>query len=69
MFSSQVSKHEMKFYLKTIYWKNVLFMKISVIISNHFNVLSEEKKKLAQQLSLGCEPLCFPALPQDRPQC
>lgn len=43
MFSSQISKHGMEFYLETRYWENVLFTEISLIISNHFNVLSEEK--------------------------
>lgn len=34
----------MEFYLETTYWENVLFTEISLIISHHFNVLSEEKK-------------------------
>lgn len=54
---SQISKHEMEFYLDIIYWENILFTEISIIINNHFNVLSEgKKKKLAQQLSLGGQP-------------
>lgn len=47
----------MEFYLDIIYWENILFTEISIIINNHFNVLSEgKKKKLAQQLSLGGQP-------------
>lgn len=42
---SQISKHEMEFYLDIIYWENILFTEISIIINNHFNVLSEGKKK------------------------
>lgn len=44
MFSSQISKREMKLYLETIYWENILFTEISIIISNHFDALSEEEK-------------------------
>lgn len=63
MFSSQVSKHEMNFYLKTIYWKDVLFVKISVIISNHFNVLSEEKKNWLSSFLLDVSHCEFPRPP------
>lgn len=44
MFSSQISKSEMKLYLETVYWENILFLEISIIISNHCNALSEEEK-------------------------
>ena len=43
MFSSHISKCGTEVYLETVYWENVLFMEISLIISSHFNVLSEEK--------------------------
>ena len=56
MFSSLISKRGMEFYLETAYWEDVLFTEISLIISHHFNVLSEGKK-LVQQLSLGGQPL------------
>lgn len=42
---SQISKYEMEFYLDIIYWENILFTEISIIINNHFNVLSEEDGK------------------------
>lgn len=57
MFSSPISKRGMEFYLETTYWEDVLFTEISLIISHHFNVLSEGKKKMVQQLSLGGQPL------------
>ena len=44
MFSSLISKRGMEFYLETAYWEDVLFTEISLIISHHFNVLSEGKK-------------------------
>lgn len=56
MFSSLISKRGMEFYLETAYWEDVLFTEISLIISHHFNVLSEGKK-MVQQLSLGGQPL------------
>lgn len=43
MFSSPISKHEMEFYVETIYWGDILFMEICIISNNHFSVLSEEK--------------------------
>ena len=54
----------MEFYLETTYWENVLFTEISLIISHHFNVLSEEKKNnwlssLLLEVS-HCESPSFP---------
>ena len=63
MFSSQISKHGVEFYLETRYWESVLFTEISLIISNHFNVLSEDKNNWLSSSLLEvshCEFSFFP---------
>lgn len=43
MSSSQIPKHEMKFYVEIIFWENILFVEICIIIGDHFSIQSEEK--------------------------
>lgn len=42
MFSSPISKHEMEFYVETIYWGDILFMEICII--SNILVYCQKKK-------------------------
>lgn len=63
MFSSQIPKHEMKFYVETIFWENILFTEICIIIGNHFSIQSEEKIIGSAAFS-GRSAIVSPLLPE-----
>ena len=69
MFSSPISKRGMEFYLETAYWEDVLFTEISLIISHHFNVLSEGKKKWFSSFLLEVSHCESSPFPWDKPLC
>lgn len=64
MFSSQISKHELEFYGETIFWENILFIEICIIISNHFSILSEEKIIGSAAFSGRSAIVSFPSFPE-----
>lgn len=64
MFSSQIPKHEMKFYVETIFWENILFMEICIIIGNHFSIQSEAKIIGSAAFSGRSATVSFPSFPR-----